>query len=94
MKSFPNRKHRGTLARVLPTDELRRIIESSGLSRYEIAKRSGVSQGTLSKLMAGLHVTTRTLDALAPVLGIRLIVDALGTGAKAKQQSTTRKAGR
>lgn len=77
-----------------PTEQLRRIIESSGLSRYEIAKRSGVSQGTLSKLMAGLDVTTRTLDALAPVLRIRLVVAKSTTDTKATKASTKRKAGR
>lgn len=77
-----------------PTEELRRIIESSGLSRYEIAKRSGVSQGTLSKLMTGLDVTTRTLDALAPILGLRLVADDRAVTLKRTKRPTTRKGGR
>lgn len=60
-------------ARMSISNDLRRIIESSELSRYEIAQRSGVMQGTLSKLMAGADVTTRTLDALAPVLKLKLL---------------------
>lgn len=77
-------------------DDLRHFIESSGLSRYEIARRSGVTQGTLSKLMAGTDVTTRTIDALAPVLGLRLVADGRAAQPKATKtkRSTPRKAGR
>ena len=57
----------------LPSEQLRRIIARSGMSRYEIAQRSGVSQAALSKLMSGLHITTETLDRLAPVLGLRIV---------------------
>ncbi len=71
--------------------ELRRIIDSSGLSRYELAKLSGVTEGTLSKCMAGADVTTRTLDALAPVLGLRLVVESKATRAATKVKRTTAK---
>lgn len=56
------------------SNDLRRIINSCGLSRYEIAKRSGLSQGGLSMFMAGKDVTTRTIDAIAKVLDLKLVM--------------------
>lgn len=56
------------------SDRLREIIERSEFSRYEISKRSGVGQSVLSKFMQGTHVTTDTLDRLADVLELDLIV--------------------
>jgi DNA-binding Xre family transcriptional regulator len=55
-------------------DIIIRAIEESELSRYEIAKRSGVSQATLSRLVnrqiADLEL--KTVEALCEVLGITL----------------------
>jgi len=48
--------------------------ESPGLSRYEIAKRSGVSEATLSRFVNGQQgLSTDTLDKLANVLGLELV---------------------
>jgi len=57
------------------SDEIRRAIQSSGLSRYEIAKRSGVQQSALSRFVRGEGLSTASLDRLAPVLGLHLVVD-------------------
>lgn len=76
------------------SNDLRRFIESCGFSRYEIAQRSGVTQGALSKFMAGAHVTTRTLDALAPVLGLRLVADDRVANSNRNDRRLNRKAGR
>lgn len=55
------------------TKQLKRLIETSGMSRYEISKRSGVAQGVLSQFVTGKRaMTTDTLDKLAPVLGLTL----------------------
>lgn len=56
---------------------LRQAIEQSGMSRYEIAQRSGVTEGALSFFVNGHRgLTTASIDRLAPVLGLRLIVKA------------------
>ena len=58
------------------SDQVRRAIENCGMSRYAIAKASGLSEGGLSRFMAGQRdMNLRTLDKLAPVIGVRLVVD-------------------
>lgn len=55
------------------SDQLRQIIADSGLSRYEISKRSGVDEAALSRFANGKRgLTTETLDRLGPVLGLEL----------------------
>jgi len=56
------------------TDQLRKAIESAGVSRYEIAKQTGVAQQTLSKFVLrerGISLTA--LDAVAEYLGLELV---------------------
>lgn len=55
------------------SDALRRSIERSGLSRYEIAKRTGVSQSQLSRFVAfdrGLSLDS--VDRLAAFFKLEL----------------------
>ncbi len=55
------------------SDQIRRAIETSGLSRYEICRRAGVDQATMSRFMARKRgVNTTTLDRLAEVLNLVL----------------------
>lgn len=55
------------------TEQLRRIIETCGISKYEIGKRSGVSESVLSNFMSGDRgITTDTIDKLTNVLGLKL----------------------
>jgi transcriptional regulator with XRE-family HTH domain len=55
------------------TEQLQRIIRNCGMTRYELAQRSGVAQAVLSNFMSGNRgMTTDTLDKLAPVLGLRI----------------------
>jgi transcriptional regulator with XRE-family HTH domain len=57
------------------SEALRRAIESSQLSRYQICKRTGVSESTLSRFMSGeASLKLTTVDQLAEVLGIELRV--------------------
>lgn len=56
------------------SDVLRKAIETSGMSRYELAKRSGVSQAALSKFIHGRSMNTEVLDKIAGPLGLRLTV--------------------
>ena len=56
-------------------DELRSAIQTSNLSTYEIAKRSGVDKAALSRfLTAGKTLTVESIEKLAPVLGLQIVV--------------------
>jgi transcriptional regulator with XRE-family HTH domain len=57
------------------SDQVRRAIENCGLTRYAIAKQTGITEGGLSRFMAGERdMTLRTLERIAPYIGVRLIV--------------------
>lgn len=61
------------------SDQLRRIIESSGQSWYRIAIESGVQQSSLSRFMRGERgLTTDSLDKIGAVLGLELKVKKTG----------------
>jgi transcriptional regulator with XRE-family HTH domain len=58
------------------SDQIRSAIRGSGISRYALSKRTGVTQAALCRFMQGqCGLTTDTLDRLAPKLKLR--VDAL-----------------
>jgi ribosome-binding protein aMBF1 (putative translation factor) len=58
-------------------EQIRAAIERSDLSRYEIAKRSGVDQAILSRFVAGnAGLNLDSIEKLAPVLGIRVVTTA------------------
>jgi transcriptional regulator with XRE-family HTH domain len=60
--------------RVTLTQQVRRAIAESGLSRYGIAKASGIDQAALSRFMAGkTGLTLASLDALAGVLRLEIV---------------------
>jgi transcriptional regulator with XRE-family HTH domain len=53
-------------------DQLRDAIADSGLSAYELAKRSEVNRSTISRFIAGeTGLSLDAADALAEVLGLR-----------------------
>lgn len=55
------------------SQQLRQIIENSGLSRYEICRRTGIDQGQLSKFMAGeMWFSEQKFNELGAFLRIRL----------------------
>jgi transcriptional regulator with XRE-family HTH domain len=54
------------------SDQLRRAVAASGLSRYRIAKLLGVSESLLSRFMAGKWLGQQTLDALAALLDLHV----------------------
>jgi hypothetical protein len=45
---------------------------TSELSRYEIAKRSGVTEASLSRFMAGGSLKLESVDRLLDVLGLEI----------------------
>jgi transcriptional regulator with XRE-family HTH domain len=63
-----------TKSPALFSDQLRRLIDDSGQTRYAIAKTTKISQGTLSRFMSGERgLPMKTLDRLAAHLGWRVV---------------------
>ncbi len=57
--------------RIKLSDQIRRAIDRSGLSRYAICKKTGIDKGLMSRFMAGKSgLSMASLDALADVLGL------------------------
>jgi plasmid maintenance system antidote protein VapI len=58
------------------SDQLRHIIEAGEVSRYEIAKQSGVDASQLHRFVKGKgRLTTNSLDKIGAVLGLRFVQD-------------------
>jgi DNA-binding phage protein len=56
-------------------DAIRREIERSGLTRYRIAKESGVSAGQLSRLVNNERgMTLDTVERLVDYLGLEVVI--------------------
>jgi transcriptional regulator with XRE-family HTH domain len=57
------------------SDQIRACIESSDLSRYELAKRTGVTQASLSRFMSGqTALSVDSIEKLAPIFGLELVL--------------------
>ena len=57
------------------SDQIRQVIERSGLTRYRIAQETGIEESTLSRFMSGEHgLSTATLDKLAELLDLEVVV--------------------
>ncbi len=53
---------------------IRRAIRSSGITRYAIAKATGIGQSTLSRFVRGQGgLSLDTLDKLADLLGLEIV---------------------
>jgi transcriptional regulator with XRE-family HTH domain len=57
------------------SEQLRDAIQKAGVSRYEIAKATGVSQSTLSKFVLGTRpgISFAALDKLGEYLGLEIV---------------------
>ena len=56
------------------SEALKRAIEASGLTVYEIAKRAKVSQIIISRFLSGERdIRMATADKLARILGLKLV---------------------
>ena len=58
------------------TEQLRRAIDSCGMSRYRICQLIDLDQATMSRFMGryvGLDI--KTVDKLGELLGLRIVVD-------------------
>jgi transcriptional regulator with XRE-family HTH domain len=64
------KKHTKTL-----TDQLRQAIDDSGLTRYRIAKETGISEATLSKFHLGQRgLSMEALNALGDYLELTIVM--------------------
>jgi transcriptional regulator with XRE-family HTH domain len=55
------------------SDQIRRAIDASGLSRYRICKEIGLTESTMSRFMSGQSgLSLRVLDDLADLLGLNI----------------------
>ena len=58
------------------TDEIRQAIGDSGLTRYRIAKDTGIDESTLAKFYHGHRgLSLDNLDRLCEYLGLRIVMD-------------------
>jgi ribosome-binding protein aMBF1 (putative translation factor) len=56
------------------TTAVRKAIERSGLTRYQISQATGIDQGSLSRFVRGQRgLNTTSLDKLALLLGFRIV---------------------
>ena len=61
--------------RLTVTDQIRRLVDSCGMSRYEIAKRTGIDQSAMSRFMSGERgLSSTALDALGELLDLQVVV--------------------
>jgi transcriptional regulator with XRE-family HTH domain len=59
--------------RIKLSDQVRRAVDESGLSRYRICKQLGLAESTMSKFMSGKGgLAMETFDALADLLGLNI----------------------
>lgn len=58
------------------SDQVRKAVNDSELTRYRICKDLGIAESTMSRFMAGKGgLSMDVLDRLAALLGLRVVVD-------------------
>ena len=58
------------------SDQLRRAVESSDKTRYQISKETGIDQGNLARFVnQGAGLSMDSVDKLCECLGLRLVVE-------------------
>ena len=63
--------------RVRLSDQIRRAVDASEMTRYRIAKDAGIDHAVISRFMAGkVGLSMATLDDLADVLGLNVTTNA------------------
>jgi transcriptional regulator with XRE-family HTH domain len=68
------------------SDQVRRAIEASGLSRYRICKETGILQSVMSRFMNGQGMLSmERLDALADLLDLNIVVGTVTNVTAAKE---------
>ena len=60
--------------RVTLSDQMRRAVDESGMSRYAICKATGMDQANMSRFMSGeTGLTLETADRIAKLLNLELV---------------------
>lgn len=54
------------------SDQIRKAVEASGMTRYAICKALGIDQATMSRFMAGAGMELANIDRLAELLGLTI----------------------
>jgi transcriptional regulator with XRE-family HTH domain len=58
------------------TDQVRQAVGNSGLTRYRIAKDTGIDESALAKFYNGLRgLSLDNMDLLCEYLGLRIVKD-------------------
>jgi len=74
-------------------DAIRKAIKAGGVTRYRIAKDTGVSQSQLSRLMIGERgLSIEALERLADYLGLRIVLQPKRPKKRGKNDATNDKA--
>ena len=61
--------------RVKLSDQFRRAVDASGMTRYRIAKELGIAESTMSRFMSGDRgLSLEYLDRLAELLDLKLVL--------------------
>ena len=57
------------------SDQIRRLVDTCGISRYEIAKQTGIDDSALSRFMTGERGLSMTaLDTLGKLLDFEIVM--------------------
>ncbi len=71
--------------RVKLSDEIRRAVDASGLSRYRISKTLGIAESTMSRFMSGQGgLSMEYLDVMADLLDLHVAVGKQGRKRKGR----------
>jgi len=55
-------------------EQLRKVIDASGISRYAIGKATGIDEGNLSKFMSGTSgLSVESINRICELIGARLV---------------------
>lgn len=58
------------------SDQIRKAIDASGLTKYRIAKETGIDKSALGKFYHGERgLSTEAMDALGEYLGLSIVMD-------------------
>jgi len=58
------------------TDQLRRVVLDCGMTRYQVAKESGIDETTLCRFVHGERcLSERNLDKLGAYFRLRIVAD-------------------
>ena len=57
------------------SDQIRKAISDSGLSLYRIGKAGDVNAAALTRFMQGKSMTLTSVDRIAGVLGLGVVID-------------------